>query len=281
METIADIEPLRQLIQGWHSAGERIGFVPTMGNLHEGHLALVKEAKKRGDRCVVSIFVNSMQFGVGEDYDSYPRTLEQDQAKLEGAGVDLLFAPSAAAIYPAGNGVQTRVEVPAISGILCGASRKGHFIGVATIVCKLFNYVQPDLAVFGEKDFQQLMVIRRMVTDLAMPIEIVGLKTVREADGLAKSSRNGYLSTDRRDKAPKLYETLKLTAQAIAEGDRGFSRLEANGLEILQTAGFRPDYFTIRRADDLALPSQQDSDLVILAAAYMGTTRLIDNLNAA
>jgi pantoate--beta-alanine ligase len=173
------------------------------------------------------------------------------------------------------------VEVPELSDILCGASRPGHFIGVATIVCKLFNYVQPDMAVFGEKDFQQLMVIRRMVADLAIPVEILGLPTVRERDGLAKSSRNGYLSADQRRQAPKLYEILKVTAKSLREGERNFADLELKGIDLLRSAGFKPDYFSIRRADDLALPSQDEQNLVILAAAYIGTTRLIDNLNAA
>ncbi|MEW8030504.1 MAG: pantoate--beta-alanine ligase [Candidatus Thiodiazotropha sp.] len=281
METITEVEILRKRIGSWRKAGEMIGFVPTMGNLHEGHLALVDAARKRSDRSVVSIFVNPMQFGEGEDYESYPRTLEPDRRKLEQAGVDLLFAPSANTIYPQGNQAQTRVEVPELSDILCGASRPGHFIGVATIVCKLFNYVQPDIAVFGEKDYQQLMVIRRMVADLAIPVEILGLPTVREADGLAKSSRNGYLSTDERKRAPKLYEILKATAKSLKEGERNYALLEANGLDLLRSAGFRPDYFTIRQADDLMPPAREEQDLVVLAAAYMGTTRLIDNLNAA
>ncbi|MBT3047404.1 MAG: pantoate--beta-alanine ligase [Candidatus Thiodiazotropha sp.] len=281
METIADVASLRQRVSGWHRAGERIGLVPTMGNLHEGHLALVEAARKRCDRCVVSIFVNPMQFGAGEDFASYPRTLDADQRKLEAAATDLLFTPTAATVYPQGDQAQTRVEVPGISDILCGASRPGHFAGVATIVCKLFNYVQPDLALFGEKDYQQLMVIRRMVDDLAIPIEIIGLPTVREADGLAKSSRNGYLSAAERRQAPKLYETLRATARALKSGERDYALLEAKGLEMLRSAGFTPDYYAIRRAEDLQPPDPDARDLVILAAAFMGTTRLIDNLNAA
>ncbi|MET0070446.1 MAG: pantoate--beta-alanine ligase [Candidatus Thiodiazotropha sp.] len=281
METTADVESLRQRIGGWRMAGEKIGLVPTMGNLHEGHLALVEAARERCDRCVVSIFVNPMQFGAGEDFASYPRTLDADQRKLEAAATDLLFTPTAATVYPQGDQAQTRVEVPGISDILCGASRPGHFVGVATIVCKLFNYVQPDLALFGEKDYQQLMVIRRMVDDLAMPIEIIGLPTVREADGLAKSSRNGYLSPAERQQAPKLYETLRATARALQSGERDYALLEAKGLEMLRSAGFTPDYYAIRRAEDLQPPDPDARDLVILAAAFMGTTRLIDNLNAA
>jgi pantoate--beta-alanine ligase len=281
METISEVERLRQSIGSWRRAGEKIALVPTMGNLHEGHLALVDAAKDRCDRTVVSIFVNPMQFGEGEDFESYPRTLEEDKQKLQQAGVDLLFAPSASTVYPQGNQAQTRVEVPKISDILCGASRPGHFVGVATIVCKLFNYVQPDIAVFGEKDYQQLMVIRRMVTDLAIPVEIIGLPTVREADGLAKSSRNGYLTPEERNRAPKLYETLMITARSLKDGERNYALLEENGIDLLRSAGFQPDYFTIRKADDLTLPAQGEQDLVILVAAYLGTTRLIDNLNAA
>ena len=281
VHTVSDVPSLRETVRAWRSEGLSVGFVPTMGNLHDGHLALVDEARKRVQRCVVSIFVNPMQFGAGEDFEDYPRTLEQDREKLSAVGADLLFTPSAATIYPAGEQAQTRIEVPDLSDILCGASRPGHFVGVATVVCKLFNMVQPDLAVFGEKDFQQLMVIRRMAADLAMPIEIVGLKTVREADGLAKSSRNGYLTPSERALAPKLYETLQGTAAAIARGDRDFTRLEAEARERLSSAGFRPDYYVIRSAEDLAPARAQDPRLVILAAAYMGTTRLIDNLNAA
>lgn len=281
METISEVGLLRRCIRDWRMADEKIGFVPTMGNLHAGHLALVEAAQKRCDRCVVSIFVNPMQFGEGEDFASYPRTLEQDQRKLEDAGVDLLFAPSVTTIYPQGDRAQTRVEVPELSDILCGASRPGHFIGVATIVCKLFNLVQPDLAVFGEKDYQQLMVIRRMTDDLALPVEILGLPTVREEDGLARSSRNSYLNPDQRKQAPILYETLEFTARALLAGERDYALLERNALDSLNAAGFKPDYFTIRRAEDLGMPSREERNLVILAAAFMGTTRLIDNLNVA
>jgi pantoate--beta-alanine ligase len=276
--TLSEPPPLRDTIHSWRSAGQSIAFVPTMGNLHEGHLALVTEAQQRAQRCVVSIFVNPMQFGAGEDFEAYPRTLEEDRQKLTEVGVDLLFAPTATTIYPTGDQEQTRVEVPGISDILCGASRPRHFIGVATVVCKFFNMVQPDLAVFGEKDFQQLMVIRRMVTDLAIPMEIVGLSVVREEDGLAMSSRNGYLTPDQRAQAPVLFHSLKETAAAIARGDRDFARLEKEGQERLRSGGFRPDYYSLRNADNLAPASQHDPRLVILAAAYLGATRLIDNL---
>ncbi|MEJ2622590.1 MAG: pantoate--beta-alanine ligase [Candidatus Thiodiazotropha sp.] len=276
--TYNQVAPLRQMVLGWRNHAEKIGFVPTMGNLHEGHLALVTEAKRRARRVIVSIFVNPLQFGDGEDFEDYPRTLEADQQQLSAAGVDLLFAPSPEVVYPLGQAQQTRVEVPEISDQLCGASRPGHFIGVATVVCKLFNMVQPDLAVFGEKDFQQLMVIRKMVADLSMPVEIVGLKTVREEDGLAKSSRNGYLSREQRQIAPQLFKIIQQTAEALRGGERDFTRLEADAREKLQIAGFQPDYYAIREADNLASPTESDRPLVVLAAAYMGTTRLIDNL---
>jgi pantoate--beta-alanine ligase len=281
MLTLNTLEELRATIASWRQVGERIAFVPTMGNLHAGHLALMSVARARAERVVVSIFVNPMQFGEGEDFDAYPRTLEQDQGKLQQLGVDLLFAPAVSTLYPAGStDQQTRVEVPGLSDVLCGASRPGHFVGVATVVCKLFNMVQPDLAVFGQKDFQQLMVIRRMVSDLAMPIDIVGEATVREADGLAMSSRNGYLSPEQRALAPQLYQTLQETAGAIKSGNRDYTGLEASAEAALREAGFRPDYYAIRRADDLMLPGDSGQNLVILAAAYLGTTRLIDNLMA-
>ncbi|MEJ2393621.1 MAG: pantoate--beta-alanine ligase [Candidatus Thiodiazotropha sp.] len=281
MLTQTTLSELRESIARWRTGGQRIAFVPTMGNLHAGHLDLMAEARRRADRVVASIFVNPMQFGAGEDFDAYPRTLEADKSKLTEAGVDLLFAPTASIIYPKGAEQQTRVEVPGVSDILCGASRPGHFVGVATVVCKLFNMVQPDLAVFGEKDFQQLMVIRRMVADLAIPIEIVGKSTVRESDGLAMSSRNGYLSAEERAKAPQLYRTLQATAAALQDGNRDYNELEAKAEKALQDAGFRPDYYAIRRAEDLEMPQETEENLVILAAAYLGTTRLIDNLNAA
>ncbi len=278
MLTHVVLDELRATLAAWRKGGERIAFVPTMGNLHAGHLDLIVEARHRADRVVASIFVNPMQFGEGEDFDAYPRTLEADTAKLTEAGVDLLFAPTVSAIYPSGARQQTRVEVPGLSDLLCGASRPGHFIGVATIVCKLFNMVQPDLAVFGEKDYQQLMVIRRMVTDLAFPVEIVGKSTVREADGLAMSSRNGYLSPEQRASAPSLYQALQATAKAIRAGNRDFNSLQAEAERALRQAGFRPDYYAIRRAEDLELPTENEPSLVILAAAFLGTTRLIDNL---
>ncbi|BCX82448.1 pantoate--beta-alanine ligase [Methylomarinovum caldicuralii] len=271
------IADLRACLEEWRRAGQRIVLVPTMGNLHEGHLQLVDTARRCSDRVVVSIFVNPLQFGPGEDYDRYPRTLEADCAKLETRGADLVFAPPVAEIYPRPLAESTFVEVPGITEILCGASRPGHFRGVATVVAKLFNIVQPDVAVFGEKDYQQLQVIRRLVADLNFPVEIVGVPIVREADGLALSSRNGYLTPEERARAPLLYRSLCQARDAIAAGERDFAALCRRQRESLEEAGFRPDYFEIRRPD-LGEAGPDDRPLMILAAAWLGRTRLIDNL---
>ena len=278
MIIINKLDELRRQLRGWRQAGETISLVPTMGNLHAGHLTLVQEALQQSDRCVVSIFVNPMQFGQGEDFASYPRTLEEDARQLKEAGVDLLYNPEVSEVYPQGQERQTRVEVPELSDKLCGASRPGHFVGVTTVVCKLFNMVQPDLAVFGEKDFQQLMLIRRMVSDLAMPIEILGVATVREVDGLAMSSRNGYLSPEQRRVAPLLYQTLQGLKTQIEAQPANYADLEQEAKQRLKEAGFVPDYLTVRRAADLSLPEDEDRDLIILAAARLGRARLIDNL---
>lgn len=277
MITINELSELRGLIETWRRGGN-VAFVPTMGNLHAGHLALVKEARKLADRVVASVFVNPMQFGAGEDFDSYPRTLESDTRMLEAEGTDLLFAPSVEVMYPKPPSEQTRVEVPEISGLLCGATRPGHFVGVATVVCKLFNMVQPDIAVFGNKDYQQLMVIRRMVEDLAMPVSVVGIDTVREADGLAMSSRNGYLSEQERLTAPVLYRVISGLAAKLRDGDDDYAGLQAQAARELDQSGFRTDYVAIRRAADLSEPPAGESQLVILTAAYLGDARLIDNI---
>ncbi|AKH19377.1 pantoate--beta-alanine ligase [Sedimenticola thiotaurini] len=275
VETVAD---LRHTVAKWHRAGERVVLVPTMGNLHEGHLDLVREARALGDRVVVSIFVNPLQFGAGEDFASYPRTLFDDSDKLSAVETDLLFTPQVEEMYPRSQQEQTRVEVPGLSDLYCGTSRPGHFVGVATVVCKLFNMVQPDLALFGEKDYQQLLVIRRMVEDLSLPVEIHGLPTVREVDGLARSSRNGYLSEAERSIAPSLYRQLQQTAEAIKQGQRDYAALESAAMSQLESEGFTPDYYAICRAADLAQPEPEDRELVILAAAYLGKARLIDNI---
>lgn len=277
MEQIEQIADLRDRVGRWRSAGERVALVPTMGNLHPGHLALVHEALKVADRVVASIFVNPLQFGPGEDLDAYPRTLAEDRQRLAEAGCDLLFTPTADIVYPRGRAAQTRVEVPGLSDILCGASRPGHFAGVTTVVCKLLNMVQPDVALFGEKDFQQLLVIRRMVEDLEMPVEIRAVATVRESDGLAMSSRNGYLSADERAQAPALYRALTSAAAALRDGET-VEAVEQMARMAIAQAGLKPDYVTVRSASDLAAASVQDAALVILAAAYLGRARLIDNL---
>jgi pantoate--beta-alanine ligase len=278
MITLEGIDALRRQIQRWRKADDSIALVPTMGNLHPGHLKLVEVAMEMADRVVVSIFVNPMQFGEGEDFAAYPRTMEEDASSLISLGTDLLFAPALSDVYPASSDSQTRVEVPEISDIFCGTSRPGHFVGVATVVCKLFNMVQPDIAVFGEKDFQQLMVIRRMTEDLSFPIRIHGVPTVREEDGLARSSRNGYLTTGERARAPAIYRLLRQTADKVRAGDTNYERLETQAQKSLKAEGFTPDYFRVVRARDLAEPSRDDTELVILAAAYLGKARLIDNI---
>ncbi len=249
-----------------------------MGNLHSGHIRLVDHARSLCDRVVVSIFVNPLQFGAGEDLDTYPRTIDEDTARLKSAGAALLFLPEVSDIYPGPQDEQTRVEVPDLSDILCGNSRPGHFVGVSTVVCKLFNMVQSDIALFGEKDYQQLMVIRKMVVDLAIPVEIEGVATVREDDGLAMSSRNGYLTPKQRQQAPALYRVINQSAERIRGGDRDYLKLQDRANSALVDSGFTPDYFYIRRADNLKQASQLDHSLVILAAAHLGEARLIDNM---
>ncbi|MEE1921019.1 pantoate--beta-alanine ligase [Pseudomonas sp. 148P] len=279
MNTVKSVLELRAAVARARGEGKRIAFVPTMGNLHSGHAALVTKAAQRADFVVASIFVNPLQFGPSEDLDKYPRTLAADQEKLLEAGCHLLFAPTVEEMYPDGTGVQTRVSVPQLSEGLCGASRPGHFEGVATVVSKLFNMVQPDLAVFGQKDFQQLAVIRAMVRDLNMPIQIIGEPTVRAEDGLALSSRNGYLTAEQRATAPVVYRTLSQLAEAIRQGGRDYSALIAEGQQALVAAGLKPDYLEVRHALNLRPASADDRDLVILVAAYLGNTRLIDNLH--
>ncbi|MDH4555509.1 pantoate--beta-alanine ligase [Pseudomonas sp. BN417] len=278
MNTVKTVRELRAAVARARSEGKRIGFVPTMGNLHAGHIALVEKASQRADFVVTSIFVNPLQFGPNEDLAKYPRTLVADQEKLVAAGCHLLFHPNVEEMYPDGMQGQTRVNVPLVSEGLCGGSRPGHFEGVATVVSKLFNMVQPDLAVFGEKDFQQLAVIRKLVRDLNMPIQIIGEPTARAEDGLALSSRNGFLDDAQRAAAPALYRTLQQLAGAIRQGRRDFAALEQEGREELTKAGFRPDYLEVREALSLRPAGLQDQHLVILGAAFMGNTRLIDNL---
>ncbi|MGV6397473.1 pantoate--beta-alanine ligase [Pseudomonas caspiana] len=279
MNTVKTVRELRAAVARARSEGKRIGLVPTMGNLHSGHAALVTKAAQRADFVVATIFVNPMQFGPNEDLATYPRTLAADQERLLEAGCHLLFTPSVEEMYPHGMADQTTVSVPVISEGLCGASRPGHFDGVSTVVSKLFNMVQPDLAVFGEKDFQQLAVIRALVRDLNMPIQIIGEPTVRAEDGLALSSRNGYLSAEQRAIAPELYRVIQNIGRAIDSGDKNFSMLLEAGKAELQAIGLRPDYLEVREATSLRPATAQDDDLVILAAVFLGKTRLIDNLH--
>jgi pantoate--beta-alanine ligase len=278
MVIVESISGLRREIAALRRAGRRIAFVPTMGNLHAGHLKLVQVARQHADAVVTSIYVNPLQFGPKEDFAAYPRTPDEDRRLLEGEKTDLLFMPTDAEMYPRGQEAMTKVEVPALGDILCGRFRPGHFRGVTTVVNRLFNLVQPDVAVFGKKDYQQLLLVRRMAADLGMPIEIVGVDTVREADGLALSSRNKYLTPDERRQAPKLYAALgRLRDRLIEEGGMK-PGLDTETVRTLETDGFRPDYVSVRRADDLAEAGARDKALVLLAAAWLGRTRLIDNL---
>ncbi|MCP4410609.1 MAG: pantoate--beta-alanine ligase [Gammaproteobacteria bacterium] len=278
MLTVSNIPELRKVLGQWRAEGERIALVPTMGNLHRGHLQLVETAKAEASRVVVSIFVNPMQFDRENDLKGYPRTLEEDRQKLEGMGADLVFVPSSSEVYPLGMETATQVDVPGLSRILCGASRAGHFRGVTTIVTKLFNMVQPDVAVFGKKDYQQLLLIRRLVADLNIPVEVVAVATVRESDGLAMSSRNSYLSTDERRRAPLLYLVLKGLKIAIKGGAREYSKILEESKKDLISHGYTPDYLRILRQGDLSDAGSQDKALVILAAAWLGKARLIDNV---
>ena len=272
MQLVHNVAELRERLASETS----ICFVPTMGNLHAGHIHLVELARQRGRCVVVSIFVNPLQFGASEDLGSYPRTLEEDCKKLRAAGADVVFAPSEKDMYPVPQTIL--VEPPSIASELCGVSRPGHFRGVATVVLKLFNMVQPQVAVFGKKDFQQLFIIRALVQQLNLPIEIVAGETVREADGLAMSSRNGYLSTKDRAKAPQLHQALQQVKQVIQAGHREYSTIEAQVNQDLAQLGWLPDYISVRSADSLMPATGTDHNLVVLGAARLGNTRLIDNI---
>lgn len=281
LQHLSSLNSLRQWRKTQHKEGRRVAFVPTMGNLHSGHLKLVREAQKLAEVVIVSIYVNPMQFGANEDLDSYPKTLEADIAALEALGVAAVFTPATAAMYPRGLAQQTFVEVPQISDLLCGASRPGHFRGVATVVCKLFNMVQPDSAVFGKKDYQQLMVIRAMVADLSLPVEVVGVDTEREPNGLAKSSRNGYLSASQKQQATVLYQQLSDAVRSLEQGET-IECVEDRAQRAIAAAGLEPEYFTVRQQQDLQpAKADQPAPWVILAAARLGSTRLIDNLELA
>jgi pantoate--beta-alanine ligase len=278
MQTVKIKSKTRATTSRWKNEGESVAFVPTMGNLHEGHLKLVDVARQHASKVVVSIYVNPAQFSAGEDIDNYPRTLERDSAMLAERGVDLLFAPDSEEMLVVDSEHATRVEIPGLSTILCGEFRPTHFVGVTSIVAKLFNIVQPDLAVFGEKDFQQLFLIRKMVSDLDFPIKILGVPTVREDDGLAMSSRNGYLDAAQRMQARYLYQSLQDLSSRIERGEKDYAKLEEDAVKYLENYAIVADYVSIRRINDLQPAASEDTELVILAAVKLGKARLIDNI---
>lgn len=278
MEVIHSRKELAELIKEWRLNEDHVALVPTMGNLHNGHLSLVELARENAERVVVSIFVNPTQFGEGEDFDDYPRTLDRDTLRLKNTRADVIFAPDVDTMYPFGLELATRVSVPGLTENFCGASRPGHFDGVTTVVARLFAIVQPDVAVFGQKDYQQQLVIRHMTTDLSLPISIITGETVRDEDGLAMSSRNGYLDDEERKRAPLLYTTLQWVGKELQNGRRNFGDLEVDAIRRLTDGGFDVDYFAIRRAQNLEQPDRDCDELVILAAARLGGARLIDNI---
>ena len=271
-------QELAEQIAEWRTHDEHVALVPTMGSLHAGHLSLVELAREHAERVVVSIFVNPTQFGDGEDYEEYPRTLERDKRRLKTASADMIFAPDVDVLYPFGLDKATTVSVPGLTENFCGATRPGHFDGVTTVVARLFALVQPDAAVFGQKDYQQQLVIRRMAEDLSLPVNIITGETVRDDDGLALSSRNSYLDDAERAIAPELYRTLSDVGQELQSGRRNFDELEATAVQRLTGAGFDVDYFAIRRALNLEVPDRDCDDLVVLTAAKLGPARLIDNI---
>lgn len=278
MLTTGETEELREHLKDWRAAGDHIALVPTMGNLHQGHVSLIQLAKEHAEKVVVSIFVNPTQFGGGEDYEKYPRTLDRDIRRLKREGADLLFTPSVDTMYPFGVDNATLVKVPILGDEFCGSFRPGHFAGVTSVVARLFNLVQPDAAVFGQKDYQQQLIIRRMTEDLNIPTRIVTGETVREEDGLALSSRNQFLSKVDRAKAPALYAALSSLGSTLQSGIRDFAVLEETAMSALRESGLKPDYVSIRRAENLAVPDRDCDELVVFAAARIGDTRLIDNI---
>jgi len=279
MQIFHQIASVRQALAKEKAQGHRVGFVPTMGNLHQGHIELVKIAKANCQVAIASIFVNPLQFGLNEDWDQYPRTMEADSAKLREVGCDYLFCPSDTEMYPNGMSEQTRVIVPTMTGVLCGASRPGHFEGVTTVVTKLFNIVQPDEAVFGIKDFQQLAIIRRMVEDLCIPVTITAGEIVREADGLAMSSRNAFITAEERPTANQLNRSLNWVKTQIEQGNRNFAALATEASEQIVQAGFRVDYLNIRESKTLQPAAHDDKDITVLGAMYTQGARLIDNVS--
>jgi len=278
MQVVDSTAAMRELSRSWRQSGERVGFVPTMGNLHRGHLHLIDAVQPLCERVVVSIYVNPLQFGPAEDYARYPRTWDADLDHLQQHSIAAVFAPTDAQMYPQGREACSRIEVPGLSDSLEGAARPGHFSGVATVVAKLFNIVEPDIAAFGEKDLQQLRVIQRLVADLNLDVRVLAVPTVREPDGLALSSRNGYLSATQRAQAPLLYQALCQVRDRLRAGEADIGRVEAEAMQALAGAGFRPEYVSVRCVEDLAGPETGCVERVALAAAWLGATRLIDNL---
>jgi len=278
MKVIEDKHELQEELAEWRHAREHVAIVPTMGNLHPGHVSLVNVAKEHAERVVVTVFVNPTQFGEGEDFETYPRTFDKDTRRLKTVAADVLFAPSVETVYPFGIESATAVTVPGLTENFCGSFRPGHFDGVTTVVARLFALVQPDVAVFGQKDYQQQLVIRRMIEDLNLPVTIYTAATIREDDGLAMSSRNAYLSDDERAKAPALYKVLAEIESRLRDGVGNFDALERQARIELERAGFLPEYVAVRRATDLGPPGEGCRELVVLAAASLGKTRLIDNI---
>lgn len=278
MDVITDKEELREQLNDWRQTGDHIALVPTMGNLHDGHLALIEIARQNAERVVVSVFVNPTQFAADEDFDAYPRTLEVDKRKVKRAKGDILFAPDVDTMYPFGLDTAASVTLPVLTSDLCGEVRPGHFDGVTGVVSRLFSLVQPDVAVFGQKDYQQLAIIKRLVTDMSLPVEVVSAPTYREDDGLAMSSRNQYLTDEERKIAPKLYQTLVGVADALETGSENYAELEDSARSKLTGYGFDPEYVSIRRAESLDMPDRDTDELVVLAAARLGKARLIDNV---
>ena len=278
MQEVSTTEALREQLADWRQAGDHIAFVPTMGSLHEGHLSLVKIAREHAERVVVSVFVDPRQFADGEDFGEYPRTLERDRRRLKRVNADLLFVPEVETIYPFGIDGATSVTVPALTDELCGAFRPGHFDGITTVISRLFGLVQPDVAVFGQKDYQQQLVIQRMAQDLHWPIRIICGATQREEDGLAMSARNQLLTDEERAVAPKMHELLEEISRGLETGQRNYAEMETDAIANLKNLGFEPEYVSIRRAENLDAPDRDCDELVVLVSAYLGKARLIDNL---
>jgi len=278
MEVIQSKTELKEQLIEWRQHDEHVAIVPTMGNLHAGHVSLIELAREHAERVVVTVFVNPTQFAEGEDFEDYPRTLERDKRRLQTVNTDVVFVPEVDTLYPFGWQNATSVTVPGLTENFCGSFRPGHFDGVTSVVARLFALVQPDVAVFGQKDYQQQLVIRRMVDDLGLPITIITAPTIREDDGLAMSSRNAYLSDDERALAPKIHEAIEIAGEALQSGKRNFEELENLAADALSEAGFKVEYVAIRRALDLSIPNRDCDELVVLVAAQLGKARLIDNI---